>query len=705
MFLVFCNSQEAGKFYFIYLKQIDREDGTFGSVRFDYISSYDFSNGTASKDVEVVSLPILGFTASDNKEPDTIVLYCHLSGELRRIIVKYHHYSALPNETDAKLLLQQQQAELANQSIAQKKEIPSLTPTKKKAVEVKKEQQQPQQQQQQQAKAQTNGKPQRLSQESQQQNTNNVKEGTTNSQQQVQQRQTQPQVPQQLQQQQQQQNQKRAAREEKKKGLQQQQQNTPPTTTPNTTLTTTPVKPSSSKPSFQLQQQQFTAAVTPSSSQPQQPQQPQQQQSQQSQQQNQQQQPQLVPLFFKGEVSIPSFPVFTNPSPLAYKPACSYNDFIANGNINGTNHSNNDPEMADLQSVIDKQLYSNYCANSLLLHQSQEQSYQKLQQLLSYTQSLKSSSEMNMIKTLSQIVVPTVSAMIVKESEDRMKNIYAQLPNIIDNAVRISIESQTKETLVPVIKQSINNQFSNDLLVAHDNASREMFLELSDMFDSSLKNFFTTLPQTLASVNPSNNNESLSVLSTTVNTLEKITEELTNSIFETQALVNSELSNSQAQRVQVENNSNSVVRTNKDSAASPFPSLKQKIEQLLTIQHYENAFALTLQSLDPDLISWLLSIVKPSDVDDSTVFTQTIVLSLLLYFSQNFDQNLGLSLDWLSYLLTQWFQSDQVQSQDTVVFVIESLHNSLTEVNHPSYAATAKILSLSTKKFLSRMKR
>jgi hypothetical protein len=356
-----------------------------------------------------------------------------------------------------------------------------------------------------------------------------------------------------------------------------------------------------------------------------------------------------------------------------------------------------------LHSALDKLLYNNYCANSLQLHQSHDQSYQKFHQLLSYTQSLKASSELNMIKTLTHTLVPTVSSLIVKETEERMKNIYSQLPNIIDNAVRISIENQTKEALVPVIKHSINNQFSNDLLVVHDNASREMFQELSNMFDSSLKIFFTTLPQTLASsLSSKNNNESLSVLSTTINTLEKITEELTTSIFETQALVNSEITNSQA-RVKVEIPSYSV-RTNKESAlSSPFPSLRQKIEQLLAIQHYENAFALTLQSLDPDLISWLLSIVKPSDVDDSTVFTQTIVLSLLLYFSQNFDQNLGLSLEWLSYLLTQWFQSELVQSQDTVVFVIESLHNSLIEVQNPSYVSAAKILSLSTKKILSRV--
>lgn len=94
--------------------------------------------------------------------------------------------------------------------------------------------------------------------------------------------------------------------------------------------------------------------------------------------------------------------------------------------------------------------------------------------------------------------------------------------------------------------------------------------------------------------------------------------------------------------------------------------------------------------------------------------------SLLLYFSQNFDQNLPLSLEWLTYLLTQWFQSDrmfpsifvvflpnflEVQNQDTVVFVIETLHNCLLEVKNPSFVPTAKVLSLTTKKILSRMKR
>lgn len=44
---------------------------------------------------------------------------------------------------------------------------------------------------------------------------------------------------------------------------------------------------------------------------------------------------------------------------------------------------------------------------------------------------------MNIIKTLAQNVVPTVSALMVKETEERMKNVYAQVYIITDRIIII----------------------------------------------------------------------------------------------------------------------------------------------------------------------------------------------------------------------------------------------------------------------------
>lgn len=473
-----------------------------------------------------------------------------------------------------------------------------------------------------------------------------------------------------------------------------------------------------------------------------------------------------APLFFLAKKDMP--PVFESPHQQQQPSATSFN-----WDKEMEKHHKED---ASELSFIDAALAERFRAISRQVQQTHEKSLTRNDRLLQYTQSLKGVVETQVTQALGQLVVPRILALVQGEVELRMTQTFSRIGSVIDEAVRKAVDTQAHNTLTPIVKDSIDNQFTHGLLVSYEKSSREMFFQLSNSFDLNLKTFFANLPSYSGRQNTTDSSSTRAV-TRTCTVLERLVADLNSSFVESQRrcmqhalgtvtahhhtpLVSPSQSQAALSTPRGSTSTNSTTNSNRSTprqsggsavsglkeellsptssyahafqqqphrqslspqqspgnsghikmearSSKPNPQLKSKIEQLLSIHHYENAFALTLQSLDTELVSWLLSSVSPNEVEQSTQFSQTVVISLLVHFSQHVTQNLAQAMEWLTYLLTQWIDADSIGEQmqrQSVIRVIESLQHRLLELRpHPQHGQTANVLAMSAKRLLQRM--